>query len=70
MTGEKEAFRQLVEVLPRVIDDVLIDIKQKGIENSVFEELQEVNKNILKSLYLLSFQKYEGFDNLSMQNIF
>ncbi|MCK5855710.1 MAG: Eco47II family restriction endonuclease [Sulfurovaceae bacterium] len=27
VTGEKEAFRQLVEILPRVIDDVLSDIK-------------------------------------------
>ena len=69
VTGEKEAFKQLVEVLPRVIDDVLSDIKQQGIKNSVFKELKEVDENVLKSLYLLSFQKYEGFDNLSMQNI-
>ena len=69
VTGEKEAFKQLVEVLPRVIDDVLSNIEQEGIENSVFKELKEVDENILKSLYLLSFQKYEGFDNLNMQNI-
>lgn len=70
VTGEKEAFRQLVEILPRVIDDVLSDIKQQGIENTVFKELKEVDENILKSLYRLSFQKYEGFDNLNMKNIF
>ena len=69
VTGEKEAVKQLVEVLPRVIDNVLGDIKQQGLENSVFKELKEVDENILKSLYLLSFQKYEGFDNLSIQNI-
>ena len=69
VTGEKEAFKQLVETLPKVMDDVLEDIQQNGIENSVFEELKEVDENILKSLYLLSFQKYEGFDNLNMQNI-
>jgi len=69
VTGEKEAFKQLVEVLPRVIDDVLSNIEQEGLENSVFEELKEVDENILKSLYMLSFQKYEGFNNLNMQNI-
>jgi len=66
VTGEKEAFKQLVEVLPKVMDDVLEEIQQKGIENSVFEELKEIDENILKSLYLLSFQRYEGFDHLNI----
>jgi len=70
VTGEKEAFKQLVESLPKVMDDVLEDIEQNGIENSVFEELKKIDENILKSLYLLSFQKYEGFSNLNMRNIF
>jgi len=69
VTEEKEAFKQLVEVLPIVMDDVLEDIQQQGIENTVFDELQRVDNNMLKSLYLLSFKKYEGFDNLNMQNI-
>ena len=70
VTGEKEAFKQLVEALPNVMDDVLEDIQQNGIENSVFEELNTIDENILKSLYLLSFQKYEGFNNLNIKNIF
>jgi len=70
VTGEKEAFKQLVEILPMVMDDVLKDMRQKGIKNSVFQELKEVDENILKSLYLLSFQRYEGFGNLNMRNIF
>jgi len=70
VTGEKEAFKQLVEALPNVMDDVLEDIQQNGIENSVFEELKVIDENILKSLYLLSFQKYEGFNNLNIKNIF
>jgi len=70
VTGEKKAFKQLVEALPNVMDDVLEDIEQSGIENSVFEELKKIDENILKSLYLLSFQKYEGFDTLNMKNIF
>jgi len=69
VTGEKEAFKQLVEILPTVIDDVLENMTQKGIKNSVFKELKEVDENILKSLYLLSFQKYEGFDTLNMKSI-
>jgi len=66
VTGEKEAFKQLVEVLPKVMNDVLKEIQQNSIESSVFDELKEVDKNILKSLYLLSFKKYEGFDNLDI----
>jgi len=59
VTGEKEAFKQLVEALPKVID-------KNGIKNTVFEELKEIDENILKSLYLLSFKKYEGFSNLNI----
>ena len=66
VTGEKEAFKQLVETLPQVIDDVLKEIGRNGINNIVFEELKEIDKNILKSLYLLSFKKYEGFSNLNI----
>jgi len=64
VTGEKEAFKQLIEVLPKVMDDVLEEIQQNGIENTVFEELKDIDDNILKSLYLLSFKKYEGFNTL------
>jgi len=35
-------------------------------QNSVFEELQRISPNILKSLYLLSFAKYEGFDSFDI----
>jgi len=69
VTGEKEAFKQLVESLPFVMDDVLKDIEQQGVENSVFEELKEIDSNMLKSLYLLSFEKYEGFSSLNMKSI-
>ncbi len=66
VTGETKAFKQLVEILPKVIDDVLFNIKKVNIENSVFEELQKIDENMLKSLYLLSFKKYEGFENLNI----
>jgi len=66
VTGEKEAFRQLVEALPKVMDDVLMDIEESKMKNSVFDELKEIDKNMLKSLYLLSFEKYEGFKSLKI----
>ena len=66
VTGEKEAFKQLIEVLPKVMDDVLENIEQSGIKNSVFIELNNIDDNILKSLYLLSFKKYEGFTNIDI----
>jgi hypothetical protein len=53
-------------VLPRVIDDVLIDREKFSIKNSVFEELEQIDKNLLKNLYLLSFRDYKGFNNLNI----
>ena len=44
------------------MDDVLAEIQQNGIENTVFEELEGIEENILKSLYLLSFQRYDSLD--------
>ena len=64
VTGSKLAFRDLCEVLPTVIDDVISEKNKGQIENSVFPELEEISPNLLKSLYLLSFEKYEGFTDL------
>lgn len=66
VTGEKEAFKKLIEVLPRVIDDVVKEIGSCCIQNTVIEELKEIDSNVLKSLYLLSFKKYEGFENFNL----
>jgi hypothetical protein len=67
VTGEQEAFKKLVQILPTVMDDVLRSIKLDNPKNSVFEELTKIDDNILKSLYLLSFSKYEGFNNLDIR---
>jgi hypothetical protein len=53
VTGDKFAFKKLCEVIPKVID-------------AVFIELNKISDNTLKSLYLLAFDKYEGFDNLNL----
>lgn len=67
VTGEKEAFKNLVEILPLVIEDVVESISNRSINNTVFEELKGLDENIIKSLYLLSFQKYEGFNTLNLK---
>jgi hypothetical protein len=66
VTGEKYAFKQIVEILPKVMDDVILEIDKNGIINTVFEELKQIDEDMFKSLYLLSFKKYEGFDNLQL----
>ncbi len=66
VTGNKNAFKNLCEELPFVIEDVLDSLKEEIQENSVFEELKSISPNILKSLYLLSFSKYEGFDSFDI----
>lgn len=66
VTGEKQAFKNLCEKLPIVISDVLSSIEDEIMQNSVFEELQRISPDILKSLYLLSFSKYEGFDSFDI----
>ena len=65
VTGEKEAFKKLVQVLPKIIDEVVKNIQRTGIENSVLDEWKKLssNEDILKTLYLLAFKTYNGFDN-------
>ncbi|MBL0701600.1 MAG: Eco47II family restriction endonuclease [Spiroplasma sp.] len=67
VTNIKDSFKQLIEILPIVIDDVIRNSPKDIIENKVFEELEVRDQNILKSLYLLSFQEYEGFDDFDIQ---
>lgn len=64
VTGDKFAFQKLCEILPQVIRDVVNAIETHKKENTVFEELNEISTDLLTSIYLLSFEKYEGFNNL------
>jgi len=64
-TGEAEAFKNLCEKLPIVIEDVVESVAGETMASTVFEELEAISPNMLKSLYLLSFEKYEGFDNFT-----
>lgn len=50
-------------------NDLYSHVKQT-VENSVFKELDElVSDNILKSIYLLSFSKYEGFKDFNIKGV-
>ena len=62
VTGDALAFSKLCDILPKVLDDVISNQKESTIQNSVFKELNAISsKSLLKSLYLLSFKKYDGF---------
>lgn len=66
VTGNATAFCELCSIIPKVIDDVIEDVKIGKIESSVFDELKSYSPSLMKSLYLLSFEKYEGFSNLEL----
>ena len=63
VTGSKIAFKNLCEKLPLVIQDIVDNSNFTAESNSVFRELKDINPNLLKSIYLLSFKKYEGFED-------
>ncbi|WP_261816212.1 Eco47II family restriction endonuclease [Vibrio gallicus] len=64
-TGDAHAFKKLCQILPKVIDDVIAEANLGKIENTVLSELEEISDDVLKSIYLLPFQQYEGFDELN-----
>lgn len=66
VTGEKGAFKNLCEQLPIVIEEIINDINLDQESNTVFYELKQISPNLLKSLYLLSFAKYEGFNDFNV----
>ena len=66
VTGDKIAFKKLCEKLPIIISDALKNTQHNYIENTVFKELKTISPNLIKSIYLLSFERYEGFNNLEI----
>ncbi len=66
VTGQKNSFKNLCEKLPVILDDVLVSMDNRNQKNTVFKELEEISPNLIQSVYLLSFSKYEGFDTFKM----
>lgn len=65
VTGDKEAFKKLCIQLPITIEKLIKNDKTLQVEkDTVFEELQILDDNILVSLFKLAFSTYEGFENL------
>lgn len=58
--GDKDAFFKLCKVLPDILDDVIAENESARLQNSVYDELDKTD--FYKSLYLLAFHTYEGFD--------
>ena len=57
------AFAKLCRTLPVILDDVIKELGNAENGNTVSEELSAISPDIMKSLYLLAFKTYEGFDN-------
>lgn len=64
VTQQKTAFKQICNILPIVLKDVISSLRIDLINSTVFEELQKYSTNIMESLYLLAFAKYEGFEKI------
>jgi hypothetical protein len=60
--GDAFAFAKLCKALPDILDDVIGGMKRDNDENTVFVELKAISPDIMKSLYLLAFKNYEGFE--------
>lgn len=61
--GDSLAFAKLCKALPSILDDVIKELGNSTNQNTVFTELADISPDIMKSLYLLAFKSYEGFDN-------
>ena len=61
--GDEYAFSKLCKALPDILDDVIIDLQCGTIQTSVYDELHKLSSDTFKSLYLLAFKTYAGFQN-------
>ena len=59
--GDNHAFFKLCKALPLILDDVIAADHTATLHNSVYDELDKTN--FYRSLYLLAFQTYEGFEH-------
>lgn len=61
--GDATAFARLCATLPTILDDVIQTTEKSEGNNTVFDGLREISPDVLKSLYLLAFKTYDGFEN-------
>lgn len=60
--GDEEAFAKLCKALPSILDDVVQEFEQGGIENEVGEDSHKIDQDPFKGLFLLAFGTYKGFN--------
>ena len=65
-TGDSMAFKKLCEKLPMIIEDIISDGTASSSSNTVLKELKDIDQNLLKTLYLTSFNSYQGFNTFSL----
>ncbi len=58
---DKYAFYKLCKALPDILDDVIKENPATKFTSTVYEELGK--SNFYKSLFMLAFNTYEGFEN-------
>lgn len=64
VTGIEDAFKQICDALPEQLDIVIRNLtRDANGENTVLNQLVEINPDIIKSMFLLAFSSYKGFNN-------
>ena len=58
--GQTDAFFKLCKALPSILDDVISEDESAKLNITVYDELDKTD--FYKSLYLLTFKTYEGFE--------
>ncbi|RIY33750.1 Eco47II family restriction endonuclease, partial [Psittacicella gerlachiana] len=64
ITGDKEAFKKLCDQLIITINKIAIEKNNDNFilgNNTVLQELEEIDKDKLLALYKLAFSTYQGF---------
>ncbi len=67
VTKDNQAFYKLCMALPVVLDEIVNNMNDTIIKDTVLSELKATykNKDLLMSLFLMAFEKYEGFKKIS-----
>lgn len=60
--GDATAFFKLCKALPKILDDVVKELGKGTVKNTVLKEMHQESIDTFRSLYLLAFKTYEGFD--------
>ena len=64
VTGDKDAFYKICNEIPMLIDETIAENENMTAEkDTVITELKLLNPDLLKALYLLAFNSYEGFSD-------